>query len=68
MTFKDYIFIKNPIGSSVRVRTFVLGFGLDENSDLHGLHGLGKKSRSAINKLQIKYKKRYNKWEKQFKR
>ena len=58
MTFKDYIFIKNPIGSNARVRSFVLGFGLDENSDLNGINGLGKKSRSAITKLQSKYKNR----------
>jgi hypothetical protein len=61
MTFKEYILFKNPIGSSARVRSFVIGFGLDENSDLSGIHGLGKKGRSAITKLQIKYKRRYNK-------
>ncbi len=58
MTFKDYIFIKNPIGSSVRVKSLVLRFGLDENSNLTGL---GKKSRAAIEKLQVKYKRRYKK-------
>lgn len=58
MTFKDYIMIKNPIGSSVRVRTLIHRFNLDENSDLNGRNGLGKKSKSAITKLQIKYKRR----------
>jgi len=58
MTFKDYIFIKNPIGSSVRVRTLIHRFKLDENSNLNGRDGIGKKSRSAIAKLQVKYKKR----------
>lgn len=58
MTFKEYIMIKNPIGSSVRVRTLINRFNLDENSDLNGRNGLGKKSKSAITKLQIKYKRR----------
>ncbi len=55
MRFKDYVFYKNPIGSSVRVRHFILKYNLDENSNLNNL-GIGKKTRASINKLQIKFK------------
>ena len=61
MTFKEYVTIKKPIGSTAYVRSLVNRFKLDENSDLNnliGIKGFGKRSRSAINKLQIKYKKR----------
>lgn len=62
MTFREYVLFKNPVGSNVRVRNFVIRFKLDENSkDLHGRNGLGKKSIVAIAKLQAKYKRRYNK-------
>lgn len=63
MTFKEYITIKNPIGSSVRVRNLVIRFRLDENSDLNGRSGLGKRSKSTISKLQSKYKERLKKWD-----
>lgn len=43
MTFKEYIMIKNPIGSNVRVRHFVYRFNLDENSDLNVVQGKKKK-------------------------
>ena len=58
MTFKEYVLFKKPVGSSIRVRNFIVGFNLDENSNLNGISGLGKRSRSVINKLQVKYKKR----------
>lgn len=61
MTFREYVTIKNPVGSNVRVRSFIVKYRLDENSDLNGRDGIGKRSRSAITNLQVKYKGKYNK-------
>ena len=58
MTFKEYVLFKNPVGSNMVVKSFVIRFNLDENSNLNGISGLGKRSKTTINKLQVKYKKR----------
>lgn len=57
MTFKEYVLFKNPVGSNMVVKSFVIRLNLDENSNLNGISGLGKRSKTTINKLQVKYKK-----------